>query len=119
MWSVMMVTPLPAQCDTATVTITVDPVNDPPVAVDDVTVTDEDTPVDIDIVANDDDPNDPSGNIDPTTVSTIPGSGPANGTVTIDPVTGVATYTPDPEFNGTDTFDYVVCDDGNPLPSQL
>ena len=41
----------------------------------------------------------------------------ANGTVTIDPVTGVATYTPDPDFNGTDTFDYVVCDDGNPLPS--
>ena len=36
MWSVMMATPLPSQCDTATVTITVDPVNDPPIAVDDV-----------------------------------------------------------------------------------
>ena len=59
---------------------------------------------------------DPLGNIDPTTVDMIPGSGPSNGTVTIDPVTGVVTYTPDPDFNGTDTFDYVVCDDGNPLP---
>ena len=109
--------PLPSQCDTATVTITIDPVNNPPVAVDDVTATDEDTPAVIDVVANDDDPNDPLGNIDPTTVDTIPGSGPANGTVTIDPVTGEITYTPDPDFNGTDTFDYVVCDDGNPLPA--
>ena len=62
---------------------------------------------------NDDDPNDPLGNIDPTTVDTIPGSGPSNGTVSIDPVTGEITYTPDPDFNGTDMFDYVVCDDGN------
>ena len=73
----------------------------------------------IDVVANDDDPNDPLGNIDPTTVDTIPGSGPSNGTVTIDPVTGEITYTPDPDFNGTDTFDYVVCDDGNPLPCTM
>jgi gliding motility-associated-like protein len=110
--------PLPAQCDTATVTITVLPVNDPPVAVNDADTTDEDTPITVDVVANDDDPNDPLGNIDPTTVDTIPGSGPANGSVTINNATGEITYTPDPGFNGIDTFDYVVCDDGNPLPSQ-
>ncbi|MFC4636706.1 Ig-like domain-containing protein, partial [Dokdonia ponticola] len=32
---------------------------------------------------------------------------PANGTVTINP-DGTVTYTPDPDFNGTDTFDYTV-----------
>ena len=105
------------KCDTTIVIIYVPPVNDQPVAMNDADTTDEDTPVIIDVVANDDDPLDPLGDIDPTTVDTIPGSGPSNGTVTIDPVTGEVTYTPDPNFNGTDTFDYVVCDDGNPLPS--
>ena len=109
--------PLPSLCDTATVTITVLPVNDPPIAVNDADTTDEDTPVTVDVVANDDDPNDPLGNIDPTTVDSIPGAGPSNGTISINPVTGEITYTPDPNFNGTDTFDYVVCDDGNPLPA--
>ncbi|WP_299770823.1 Ig-like domain-containing protein, partial [uncultured Dokdonia sp.] len=31
----------------------------------------------------------------------------ANGTVTIN-ADGTVTYTPDPDFNGTDTFDYTV-----------
>src|SRR5688572_32639223 len=39
--------------DTATVTVTVDPVNDAPVAQDDAETTDEDTPVDIDVLAKD------------------------------------------------------------------
>ena len=39
----------------ATVTITVTPVNDVPVAVDDTAATDEDTPVNIDVLANDSD----------------------------------------------------------------
>lgn len=42
--------------DIGTVTITVTPVNDPAVAVDDHVVTDEDTPVIIDYIANDYDP---------------------------------------------------------------
>ena len=107
--------PLPPLCDTAWVVITVNPVNDPPVAVDDTATTLEDNPVDIDLVANDDDPLDPAGNIDSTTVEVI--TDPLNGSVTIDSVTGVATYTPDPNFNGVDSFEYVVCDDGNPLPA--
>jgi VCBS repeat-containing protein len=41
------------QTDTATVTITVNPVDDPPVAVDDYVTTDEDTPITIDVLAND------------------------------------------------------------------
>ena len=42
-------------CDTATVTVTVNDVNDPPVANDDSATTDEDTPVTIDILDNDTD----------------------------------------------------------------
>lgn len=41
---------------------------------------------------------------------------PANGTINIDdngtpndPTDDILTYTPDPDFNGTDTFDYTVC----------
>ena len=93
-------------CDTATVTVTVNDVNDPPVANDDSATTDEDTPVTIDILDND---TDIDGTIDPTSVTEV--SGPSNGSIAIDPVTGDVTYTPDPNFNGTDTFTYQVCDD--------
>ena len=41
--------------ETATFTVTVDPINDPPVAADDAENTDEDTAVTIDVLANDDD----------------------------------------------------------------
>jgi hypothetical protein len=45
-----------ATSNVATVTVTVAAVQDPPVAVNDSTTTDEDTPVDIDVLANDTDP---------------------------------------------------------------
>ncbi|MEM7703406.1 MAG: Ig-like domain-containing protein, partial [Pseudomonadota bacterium] len=86
---------------TATVAITVAPVNDDPVATDDVANTDEDTPITIPVLAND---SDPDG--DPLTV--IDATAP-NGTVTINP-DGTVTYTPDPDFNGTDTITYTVSD---------
>jgi len=86
---------------TATVTVTVGAVNDPPVAVDDATVTDEETPVTIPVLAND---SDVDG--DPLTVTTA--SAP-NGTVVINP-DGTITYTPDQDFNGTDTITYVISD---------
>jgi uncharacterized repeat protein (TIGR01451 family) len=91
-------------CDTATVTITVDPVNDPPVANPDSISTPEDVAVTIDVAAND---TDPDGNLDPASVSitTIPGNG-----VAVANGDGTITYTPDPNFFGTDTFEYEVCD---------
>ncbi|HEY6569178.1 MAG TPA: Ig-like domain-containing protein, partial [Candidatus Limnocylindrales bacterium] len=64
------------------------------------------TPVDIDVLDNDDDPD---GTLDPASVA-ITGL-PNHGTVTVDPATGVITYTPDPDWSGTDTFSYQVCDD--------
>ena len=94
-------------CDTATVTIDVGGVNDPPVANDDSASTEEDTPVDVDVTDND---TDVDGTIDPTTVTITDDAD--NGSTSVDPVTGVVTYTPDPDFNGTDTFEYQVCDDG-------
>jgi len=93
--------------DMATVTITVDPVNDPPVANDDSATTDEDTPVTIDMLdmlANDSD-------IDGDVLTVLSFTDPANGAV-VDNGDGTVTYTPDPDYNGTDSFEYTV-DDGN------
>ena len=78
----------------------------------DTATTNEDTPVVIDVTAND---TDLEGPIDPTSVTIT--DAPNNGTVTVDPTTGEVTYTPDPNFNGTDTFTYQVCDSGIPLPA--
>ena len=82
---------------TATVTITVNPVNDPGEAVDDTATTDEDTPVDIDVLEND---IDVEGNayVDEVTNG-------AHGTVSINP-NGTVKYTPNANFNGVDTFTY-------------
>ena len=52
-------------CDTATVTITVEPGNLPPIANDDAAVTDENVPVVVDVLAND---LDLDGTLDPSTV---------------------------------------------------
>ncbi|MDV7140980.1 Ig-like domain-containing protein, partial [Maribacter sp. TH_r10] len=94
-------------CDTATVTIEVGtaPIID---AVDDTASTEMDSPVDIDILAND------SGipDIDSLTVSD-----PSNGVVVIndggtpdDPNDDTVTYTPNEGFTGTDSFEYTICD---------
>ena len=94
-------------CDTASVTVSVTAVNDPPVANDDSTSTPEDTQVVVLVIDND---FDVDGNLDPTTVTIT--STPSNGTASVDPVTGAVTYVPAPHFNGTDTFSYQVCDTG-------
>jgi len=97
----------------ATVTITVNPINDPPVAVDDTAVTNEDVQVDVDVLAND---SDVDGNLDPASVAvTTP---PTSGSTSVNPANGVITYTKSADFNGADSFVYEVCDDGTPLPAQ-
>jgi gliding motility-associated-like protein len=103
----------PALCDTAIVIFTVNPINDAPIANADYANTYEDTPVLIGILNND---TDLDGNIDSTTVTVI--NSPLNGTISIDPVNGAITYTPNPGFFGTDTMIYQICDDGTPLPAQ-
>jgi len=89
---------------TATATVTVDPVNDAPVAVDDPATTDEDTAVVLDVLGNDTD-------VDGDTLSVSSVSDPADGS-TVANGDGTITYTPDPDWNGIDTFSYEV-DDGN------
>ncbi|MBY8975352.1 tandem-95 repeat protein [Rhodobacteraceae bacterium NNCM2] len=92
--------------DPATVNVTVmEPLNQPPVAANDQAQTDEDTPVVVDVLAND---SDADGTIDPTSV--VIASGPSNGTVDVDPVTGAITYTPNGRFTGSDSFTYTVSD---------
>ena len=88
--------------DTATVTVTVTPANDGPVANDDTATTDEDTSVNISVLTNDTD-------VDGDTLSVIGSTQPANGTVNLI-APGVFEYTPDANFNGTDTFTYTITD---------
>jgi VCBS repeat-containing protein len=85
----------------ATVTITVTPVNDPPVAVDDAYVTDEDTTLDAypGVRANDYDVD----LYDYVTSRVV--NGPAHGTLNFF-LEGVFTYTPDPDWFGIDQFTY-------------
>jgi large repetitive protein len=93
--------------DTATVFLTVDPVNDPPDAVNDSATTDEDVAVIIPVRAND---TDVEG--DSLTVTGV--SQGANGTVAIN-ADGTLTYTPNANFFGSDSFTYTVSD--GQLPS--
>ncbi|NNM16752.1 MAG: tandem-95 repeat protein, partial [Bacteroidia bacterium] len=100
----------PIYCDTAVVIITVLPVNDPPVAVNDTVMAQQGSPKDITVDGND---YDLDGSVDPTTVNII--GGPTNGTATVDPITGVITYVPNPNFFGIDSITYVICDNGSPV----
>jgi len=96
--------------DTATVFIEIRCVSDPPVAEDDSAVTDENSFVNIDVTAND---SDPDGSIDSSTVTIV--GNPRNGALDVDPATGVVTYTPHHGVCGEDSFSYVVQDfDGTP-----
>ena len=88
--------------DTATVSVTVDPVNDAPVAADDSDTTNEDTAVIIDLLANDTD-------VDGDTL-TITGVGTASNGTVVDNGDGTVTYTPDADFNGSDSFTYDISD---------
>ncbi|UWQ93542.1 tandem-95 repeat protein (plasmid) [Rhodobacteraceae bacterium M382] len=89
--------------DTATVSVTVNGRNDAPVANDDVATTDEDTPVDIDVLANDSD-------VDATDILMAMSFSADNGTVDLNN-DGTLRYTPNANFFGTDTITYTVMDD--------
>jgi len=95
----------------ATVYITVQGINDPPVAEDDNAATNEDQSVTIDVLNND---HDIDGNLNPASVQRI--SGPSQGLVTVNGSNGRITYSPNADYNGQDSFTYRVCDDGSPPP---
>jgi VCBS repeat-containing protein len=81
--------------ETATVTVTINPVVD---VVDDVAVTDEDTAVTTDVLAND--------NFEGSPLVTGVTQG-AHGTV-VNNNDGTVTYTPDADYNGSDSYTYTV-----------
>jgi subtilisin family serine protease len=86
----------------ATVTMTVTPVNDPPTAVDDSLATVMDTPANVAVLANDSD-------VDGDALSTVGVSSPGHGTAAIQS-DGSVTYTPAAAYSGADAFDYTVSD---------
>lgn len=87
---------------TGTVNINVTPVNDGPIAAADVVSVNEDTPISIDVLAND---TDVDG--DPLSVSQLGNA--AHGTVTLNQ-NGTVTYTPTINYNGPDSFTYTASD---------
>jgi hypothetical protein len=92
-------------CDTATVTITVEQeMLYPPLAVDDAETTDKNTPVTILNLSND---SDQDGELDLSSVSII--TQPTNGTVEVAD-NGSIVYTPNDNYLGEDTVVYEVCD---------
>jgi RHS repeat-associated protein len=91
-----------ADSDVAIVFLTVTPVNDAPVAVDDTVSTLQDTSILIPVLANDTDVEGDTLGIDSFTQ-------PANGSVA-DNGDGTLTYTPAPGFTGDDTFTYTLSD---------
>jgi hypothetical protein len=88
----------------ATVTITVTPVNDPPVAADDWVSTDAGAPLTISPLTNDSD-------VDGDVLS-ISSTG-AAGHGRVDTVGSQLVYTPDADFTGVDTFSYTIADPSN------
>ena len=94
-----------ADSNVATVTITVVPAgNQPPVAENDTATTGKNAAVDINVIAND---YDPDGFIFPGSVVIV--SLPSNGTV-VNNANGTVTYTPAKNYTGPDSFTYVVYD---------
>lgn len=87
---------------TGSVTVTVLPVNDLPVAVNDARTTPYQTPVVIDVLTND---SDIDG--DPLAISAV--STPANGVAAAN-LGGTITYTPNLLFQGVDAFTYTITD---------
>ena len=64
--------------------------------------TDEDTPVTVSVLGNDSD-------VDGDTLSVVGTTAPSNGSI-VDHGDGTITYTPDADFNGSDSFTYTISD---------
>ncbi|MBI5965682.1 MAG: tandem-95 repeat protein [Chloroflexi bacterium] len=87
--------------DTATVFVVIGAVNDPPTAGNDAYVTDEDTPLNISapgLLANDGDP-------DGDAITAVLVNTTQHGSLALNP-DGSFTYTPDANYNGSDSFTY-------------
>jgi VCBS repeat-containing protein len=98
--------------ETATVSVTVSPVNDAPIANNDSVSTGEDTPVNFDVRANDSDVDGDSLTVTKINGTDISVGSPVaitGGSISL-LADGTLTYTPDANFNGTPSFTYTVSD---------
>jgi Bacterial Ig domain/WD40-like Beta Propeller Repeat len=95
--------------DPVAVTINVRPVNDAPAAADDAYATDEDTPLQVaaaaGVLSNDSD-------VDGDDLSAAVASGPAHGSLELNAEDGSLSYTPNPDYHGSDSFSYRARDGG-------
>ncbi len=95
--------------DTVAVTVDIEDVNEAPVAANDAPSVAEDGTIEIDVLANDSDPENDTLSL----VSPLPRS-PRWGTATVDTSTNRISYTPRANYHGPDSFSYRVQDDGSP-----
>jgi gliding motility-associated-like protein len=91
------------ECDQAPVSITITGSNQAPIAVNDVYSVALNTSLEMDVAQND---NDPEGEI--LAISSV--TQPANGTTFTTNWGESVVYMPNPGFEGTDTFNYTICD---------
>lgn len=87
----------------ATITINIDPVDDPPQAMNDSATLNEDTSTTIFLMGLD---------IEGDTLEFIPDISPVNGVVNIDQNTGKADYTPNANYHGSDSFTFTIMANG-------
>ena len=86
----------------ANVTINITNVNDAPVAQNDTVATNENTPVVVQVLANDSD-------IENDNLSVVSVGSPLNGSA-LNNADGTVTYTPDVNYSGPDAFEYTITD---------
>ncbi len=97
------------ETDTATVSLSVTPVNDPPQALDDSFITAEDASLIGNVLADNGQAEDFDVDGDPLSVALVVGSGPQHGSLSLN-ANGSFTYQPHANFNGEDGFSYNVQD---------
>ena len=95
--------------DEATVSLTIEAVNDAPVARDDSFSIDENVTLNGNVLDNNGSGSDSDVDGDPLTVVTTPTVAPSNGSLTLN-ADGSFEYVPNQNFNGIDTFSYDVSD---------
>ena len=99
-----VITDVDGDTDVATVVVTITPENDTPTATDDTATVAEDASVTITVSTNDEIGGDGGDGDDYALVDA-----PTNGTIT-ETTDGVFVYTPNTDFEGTDSFTYVITD---------
>lgn len=94
---------------------TINPVNDKPIANNDIVYTGENTSINISLLSNDNDENDPLGGVNASSIQIITPA--KHGSQVVFP-NQTLNYSPYPGFYGIDTIHYSIADIGNPLPAK-